>query len=237
MPRPWRRRAPDACQTPGVHSVLVAVVGPTASGKSDLGLALAEALDGEVVNADAMQLYRGMDIGTAKLPAAERRGVPHHLLDVLDVTDEASVAAYQRSARAAVEEISARGARADPGRRVRAVRARGARPTGVPAPPTPACGRALEAELADVGPAALHRRLADRDPAAAAAILPSNGRRIVRALEVVELTGQPFTATLPTGEYRRPAVQIGSRRATARAATPGSTPGSTRCGRTGWSRR
>ncbi len=207
MPPPWGSVCPDACQTPGVHSVLVAVVGPTASGKSDLGVALAEALDGEVVNADAMQLYRGMDIGTAKLPADARRGVPHHLLDVLEVADEASVAAYQRSARAIVEEIIARGRWpilvGGSGLYLRAVLDR------LEIPPTdPGVRGALEAELADVGPAALHRRLADRDPAAAAAILPSNGRRVVRALEVLELTGEPFTATLPTGEYQRPAVQI-----------------------------
>jgi len=172
------------------------VVGPTAAGKSDVGVALAQALDGEVVNADSMQLYRGMDVGTAKLTAGERSGVPHHLLDVLDVTEEASVAAYQRAARAAVAGIRARGRTpvlvGGSGLYVRAV------VDDLDFPGTdPALRARLEADLAADGPAVLHARLAAVDPAAAAAILPSNGRRIVRALEVVELTGGPFRATLP----------------------------------------
>jgi len=175
---------------------LVVVVGPTAAGKSDVGVALAQALDGEVVNADSMQLYRGMDVGTAKLTAGERSGVPHHLLDVLDVTEEASVAAYQRAARAAVAGIRARGRTpvlvGGSGLYVRAV------VDDLDFPGTdPALRARLEADLAADGPAVLHARLAAVDPAAAAAILPSNGRRIVRALEVVELTGGPFRATLP----------------------------------------
>ena len=174
----------------------IAIVGPTGTGKSALALQVAETLGGEVVNADAMQQYRGMDIGTAKLTAAERRGIPHHQLDVLDVAETATVARYQQAAVADVEAVAARGAvpvivggsmlyiqsllddwafpATDP-----AVRAR------------------WEQRLAEVGVAALHGELAVRDPAAAAAILPSDGRRVVRALEVVELTGRPFAASAP----------------------------------------
>jgi tRNA dimethylallyltransferase len=178
----------------------VAIVGPTGTGKSQLALDVVERLSGEVsaeiVNADAMQLYRGMDIGTAKLPVDERRGIPHHQLDVLDVTETATVARYQRAAAADVEAIAARGAvpvivggsmlyiqsllddwsfpATDP-----AVRAR------------------WEERLAEVGVGRLHAELARLDPAAAAAILPTDGRRTVRALEVVELTGRPFAASAP----------------------------------------
>jgi len=190
----------------------VAVVGATATGKSDLALELALALGGEVVNADAMQLYRGMDVGTAKLAPDERRGVPHHLLDVLDVTQEASVAAYQRDARAALARIAGRGGvpvlAGGSGLYVRAVLER------LEIPPTDAAVRArLEGELAAVGAGALHRRLAAVDPVAAASILPTNGRRVVRALEVVELTGRPFSATLPEpgAAPAVPSVQLGLR--------------------------
>jgi tRNA dimethylallyltransferase len=179
----------------------LAIVGPTGTGKSDLALAVAEALGGElaveVVNADAMQLYRGMDIGTAKLPLGDRRGIPHHQLDVLDVTETATVARYQQAAAADIEAIAERGAlpvivggsmlyvqslldewsfpATDP-----QVRAR------------------WERRLAQVGVVALHGELAGVDPAAAASIQPTDGRRIVRALEVVELTGLPFAASAPT---------------------------------------
>ncbi|MFN0281622.1 MAG: tRNA (adenosine(37)-N6)-dimethylallyltransferase MiaA [Kineosporiaceae bacterium] len=188
--------------------VVVAVVGATASGKSDLGVDLALALGGEVVNADAMQLYRGMDIGTAKLTGAERRGVPHHLLDVLDVSQEASVAAYQRQAADVVEALLAAGRTpvvvGGSGLYVRAAL------DVLEIPPTDAAVRGRwEDRLAADGPAVLHAVLALRDPAAAAAILPSNGRRVVRALEVVELTGRPFSAALPRAEYVRPTVQVG----------------------------
>jgi tRNA dimethylallyltransferase len=194
---------------------LVAVVGPTATGKSDLGVALAAALDGEVVNADAMQLYRGMDVGTAKLTPRERAGVPHHLLDVLEVTDTAAVAAYQRQAREIVERLIAAGRTpvlvGGSGLYVQAV------VDDLEFPGTdPALRAELEAELAERGPAALHARLAAVDPAAAEAVLPSNGRRIVRALEVVTLTGRPFRARLPTaGAPRYDAVLLGVDRATA----------------------
>ena len=188
---------------------LVAVVGPTATGKSDLGLALAAALGGEVVNADALQLYRGMDIGTAKLTPAERAGVPHHLLDVLDVTETASVAAYQRDARAVIERLRAAGRTpvlvGGSGLYVQAV------VDELEFPGTdPGLRAELEAELAERGPGALHARLAHIDPAAAAIVLPTDGRRIVRALEVVALTGRPFPARLPTGgSARYDAVLVG----------------------------
>lgn len=174
----------------------VAVVGPTASGKSDLGIALARELGGEVVNVDSMQLYRDMDIGTAKLPPAERGGIPHHLLDIWEVTRTASVAEYQARAVAEVEEIAARGA--------------------VPIlvggsmmyvqsliddwqfPPTdPAVRAKYEARQAEIGVQALHAELAEVDPQAAGIIEDNDPRRTVRALEVIELTGKPFQASQP----------------------------------------
>jgi tRNA dimethylallyltransferase len=178
----------------------LAIVGPTGTGKSQLALDVAEQLGGragvEIVNADAMQLYRGMDIGTAKLPAAQRRGITHHQLDVLDVTETATVARYQSAAAADIEAIAARGT--------------------VPVvvggsmlyiqsllddwsfPMTDEAVRAKwELRLVEIGVDRLHTELAGRDPAAAASILPTDGRRIVRALEVVELTGQPFAASAP----------------------------------------
>ncbi|WP_158882496.1 tRNA (adenosine(37)-N6)-dimethylallyltransferase MiaA [Amycolatopsis anabasis] len=193
----------------------VAVVGPTATGKSDLAVTLARELGGEVINADAMQLYRGMDIGTAKLTAEEMRGVPHHLLDVLDVTETASVAAYQREARAVVERLLAAGRvpvlAGGSGLYVQAVL------DDLRFPGTDPDVRArLEAEAAEAGAAALHERLAALDAEAAAAILPGNVRRIVRALEVIELTGRPFSANLPRpGPPRYDTVLIGVDRETA----------------------
>jgi tRNA dimethylallyltransferase len=175
---------------------LVVVAGPTGTGKSDLALDLAERLDGEVVNADSMQLYRGMDIGTAKLAPEQRRGITHHLLDVLDISQRASVAAYQDHAREAIEDILCRGRTpvlvGGSGLYVSAVIDR------IEFPGTdPAVRAALEAELVELGTAVLFHRLAGLDPAAAGAIEPANGRRIVRALEVIAVTGRPFTATLP----------------------------------------
>ncbi|MBM0280077.1 tRNA (adenosine(37)-N6)-dimethylallyltransferase MiaA [Micromonospora tarensis] len=194
--------------TGGGVGTVVAVVGPTAAGKSALSIALAHALDGEVVNADSMQLYRGMDIGTAKLTHAERDGVPHHLLDIWDVTEPASVAEYQRLARAAVDDILARGRVpllvGGSGLYVRAVLEHFEFP-GTDA----ALRERLERELAEVGPAPLYARLRAADPVAAEGILPGNGRRIVRALEVIELTGAPFTASLPQPTSYYPAVQLG----------------------------
>ena len=187
----------------------IAIVGPTGTGKSQLALDVAQQLGGEIVNADAMQQYRGMDIGTAKLPPGERRGVPHHRLDVLEITETATVADYQRSAVGDIEAIAARGA--------------------VPVivggsmlyvqsliddwafPATDAAvRRRWEQRLAEIGTAALHAELAARDPDAAASILPSDGRRIVRALEVVEVTGRPFAASAPViGAPRWDTVMFG----------------------------
>jgi tRNA dimethylallyltransferase len=186
--------------SPPSRPPIVAVVGATAAGKTGLSLDLAERLDGEVVNTDAMQVYRGMDVGTAKLPVAERRGVPHHLLDLLDVTEPLTVAEFQGWARAEIETIRDRGRTpvlvGGSALYTRAVLDRFEFPGT-----EPEVRRALEAELADVGPGALHARLAATDPEAAARILPDNGRRIVRALEVVAITGRPFSATLPEREY------------------------------------
>ena len=189
-------------------SQVLAVVGPTATGKSALAVELALALDGEVVNADSMQLYQGMDIGTAKLTDDERRGVPHQLLDIWPVTHTATVAEYQQLARDAVADITRRGKVAivvgGSGLYVRALLDR------IEFPGTdPTVRAALEAELAELGPQRLHERLADQDPAAAAAILATNGRRIVRALEVIALTGRPFSAGLPAYDSDYDAVQIG----------------------------
>lgn len=179
---------------------VVAVVGPTAAGKSDLALDLAEALGGsaevEIVNADSMQVYQGMDIGTAKLPLGERRGITHHLLDVWPLSYPVTVADYQSRARAVVEDILSRG------RTAMLVGGSGLYVTAVVDdlrfPGTDPVVRARwEARLAERGPLRLHEQLRRIDPAAAAKILPSNGRRLVRALEVVELTGAPFTADLP----------------------------------------
>ena len=176
---------------------LIIICGPTATGKSDLALEVADKFDGEIINADSMQLYKGMDIGTAKLELAERKGIPHHLLDILSVDQDASVAAYQELARSAIEDIQGRNKVAilvggiglyiksvidemnfpetDPGLRVK-----------------------LESEAELLGTAELYSRLRLLDPEAAAAIEPANTRRIIRALEVIEVTGKPYSANLPS---------------------------------------
>ena len=187
----------------------MAVVGPTAAGKSDLAVDLALRLGGEVVNADSMQVYRGMDIGTAKLSVAERRGIPHHLLDVLDVTEPATVAEFQAMARAAVEDCLARGAVpvvvGGSALYVRAVLDRFDFPGT-----DPAVRARLEAELAEIGPERMHERLAASDPEVAARIRPSNARRVVRALEVREITGEAYRASLPPRTYAyQGTVQVG----------------------------
>ncbi len=180
----------------GASGHVVVVIGPTASGKSALGVEIARGLGGEVVNGDAYQLYRGMDVGTAKPTEAERGGVPHHLFDVLDVTQPASVAAFQRAARAVIDECLGRGVTpvlvGGSSLYVRAV----LDPLDFPGT-DPAVRQRWQDRLDASGPEALHRELTERDPAAAAEILPSNGRRLVRALEVIELTGGPFVATMP----------------------------------------
>jgi tRNA dimethylallyltransferase len=188
---------------------VLAVVGPTATGKSALAVAVAQRVGGEVINADSMQLYQGMDVGTAKLSPSERQGVAHHLLDVWHVTQTASVADYQQRGRACIDDLLARGVTpvlvGGSGLYLRAVLDR------IEFPGTdPALRADLEADLATLGAARLHDRLAGVDPAAARAIASENGRKIVRALEVIVLTGKPFTASLPA--YDAPvydAVQIG----------------------------
>jgi tRNA dimethylallyltransferase len=183
-----------------VRLAVLAVVGPTAAGKSDLAVSLALRLGGEIVNADSMQLYRGMDIGTAKLPPEQRHGVRHHLIDVLDIGETSTVAEFQQRARSAIADCQARDVLpivvGGSALYVRAVLDR------FDFPGTDAHVRGdLEAELARVGPQGLHRRLAAADPEAAERILPTNGRRIVRALEVMALTGRPFAASLPGHAY------------------------------------
>jgi tRNA dimethylallyltransferase len=174
----------------------IAIVGPTGTGKSALALDVAERVRGEIVNADAMQLYRGMDIGTAKLPVDERRGVPHHQLDVLEVTETASVARYQQAAAADVEAIAARGAvPIVVGGSMMYVQSLLDEWT-FPAT-DPQVRAKWEQRLTEIGVSALHGELGEVDAEAAASILPTDGRRIVRALEVVELTGQPFAASFP----------------------------------------
>jgi tRNA dimethylallyltransferase len=196
--------------------MLVVIVGATGTGKSELSLDLAARLsaDGrpaEIVNADAMQLYRGMDIGTAKLPVPARRGIPHHMLDVLGVTDEATVARYQTDARAAIAGILARGAVPV------LVGGSGLYVSSVifdfQFPGTDPVLRAeLEAELTRQGPGVLYARLRGIDPNAAGRIGPTNGRRLVRALEVISITGEPHAASLPDEPvYWMPTVTIGLR--------------------------
>lgn len=185
---------------------MVAVVGPTGSGKSDLAVNLALAIDGEVINADAMQFYRGMDIGTAKISVAERKGVPHHLLDTLDVTEEASVSAFQADCRAAIRDIHSRGKRAilvgGSGLYVRAAL------DVLEFPGTdPGIRQRLELEHETSGLAGLQERLQRVDPVSAGRL--GDARRIIRALEVFELTGRPFSSFMPQREYFQPAVQIG----------------------------
>jgi tRNA dimethylallyltransferase len=189
-----------------VRPPVIAVVGPTGSGKSELAVRLALELDGEVINADAMQFYRGMDIGTAKVTVAERRGVPHHLLDTMDVSQEASVSDFQAQCRAVIADIHARGKRAvmvgGSGLYVRAAL------DVLEFPGTnPALRKRLEDACATLGLGALRERLREVDPESAARV--SDARRVIRALEVFELTGRPFSSYMPSREYFQPAVQIG----------------------------
>ncbi len=185
---------------------MVAVVGPTGSGKSELAVRLAQRIGGEIINADAMQFYRGMDIGTAKILPGDRGGIDHHLLDILDVTDEASVSAYQRQARTTIDEIASRGAVpilvGGSGLYVRSAL------DVLEFPGTsPEIRASLEEELARHGTTQLRERLARVDPASADRV--QDDRRLVRALEVFEVTGKPFSSFMPRRQYHQPAVQIG----------------------------
>jgi len=186
---------------------VIAIVGQTASGKSDLAVELAKIIDAEIINADAMQLYRGMDIGTAEVTEDEKQGVPHHLFDVLDVTEEASVAIYQEQSRAIIADIQKRGRVpilvGGSGLYIRAAL------DHMDFPPTdPQVRRRLYDRVETEGLPALFSELAQKDPRAAATIEPRNDRRIVRALEVIELTNKPFAASLPKQEYITNTVQI-----------------------------
>lgn len=178
---------------------LIVICGATATGKSELAIALAQEIDAEIINADSMQLYRGMDIGTAKLSLAEREGVPHHLLDVLDVTEDANVAWYQERAREIIEEANAGGKSTvivgGTGLYIKAIL------DDLNFPDTdPKVRESLNRLAEEIGARAMHERLAKLDPAAALAIERQNLRRVVRALEVIEITGKPFTANLPRKE-------------------------------------
>lgn len=200
----------DSAETPGI----VVLIGATASGKTSLAVGLAQRLTelgrpAEIVNSDSMLVYRGMNIGTAKPDEHERAGVPHHLIDILEIDQTASVAEFQLLAREAIADCRRRGVVpvlvGGSALYVRAI------VDAFEFPGTdPRLRARLEAELERLGPQELHRRLTDLDPEAAAVILPGNGRRIVRALEVIELTGRPFSANLPQRTYALPGVvQIG----------------------------
>ena len=191
-------------------SKVIVICGATATGKSDIAIEIAQELGAEIINADSMQLYRGMDIGTAKLTVEERKGIPHHLLDVLDVSEDSTVAWYQEQARAAITEIHSRGKDAvivgGTGLYIKAIL------DDLNFPDTdPEVRAKLEAELAEFGAAALFTRLEELDPAAALAIDRANSRRVIRALEVIEITGLPFTANLPREDSSRypDALQFG----------------------------
>ncbi len=189
---------------------LVVVCGATATGKSDLAIALAQEINAEIVNADSMQIYKGMDIGTAKLSIEQRAGITHHMLDVLDVTQDSTVAWYQEQARAAISDIHARGKNAivvgGTGLYIKAIL------DDLNFPDTdPVVRASLELELATIGIDALFKRLEKLDPAAAIAIDRANSRRVIRALEVIAITGKPFTANLPREASSRypDAIQLG----------------------------
>ena len=189
---------------------VIVICGATATGKSDLAVALAHEIDGEVINADSMQLYKGMDIGTAKISLEERQGIPHHLMDLLDVTEDANVAWYQEKAREKIGEIHSRNKSAiivgGTGLYIKAIL------DDLNFPDTdPVVRTELELEYATKGIGPLFERLEKLDPAAALAIDKANSRRVIRALEVIKITGKPFTANLPRKESTRypEALQFG----------------------------
>ena len=189
---------------------VIVICGATATGKSDIAIEVAQEIGAEIINADSMQLYRGMDIGTAKLPEGERGGIPHHLLDILDVNQDSTVAWYQELARSAITDIHARGKDAvivgGTGLYIKAIL------DDLNFPDTnPEVRAKLEAEAEEFGSASLFTRLEELDPAAALAIDRANTRRIIRALEVIEITGLPFTANLPREDSSRypDAMQFG----------------------------
>lgn len=197
-----------------MQSKLIAVVGPTGAGKSDLGLRLAQQIiaaggKAEIVNSDSMQFYRGMDIGTAKLSLTERLGINHHLIDWLDITDESTAAEYQAAARPLIENLQAQG--------IVPILVGGsmlyvaAVLNNFEFPARDAQLREqLEQQLDELGPHEMHRRLKEIDPVAASRIIPENGRRSVRAIEIITLTGQPFAAALPDQpEDWQPVLEIG----------------------------
>ena len=189
---------------------VIVICGATATGKSDLAVALAREIDGEVINADSMQLYKGMDIGTAKITLEEQQGVPHHLMDQLDVTEDANVAWYQEKAREKITEVHSRKKNAiivgGTGLYIKAIL------DDLNFPDTdPVVRTELELEYATKGIGPLFERLEKLDPAAALAIDKANARRVIRALEVIKITGKPFTANLPRKESTRypEALQFG----------------------------
>jgi tRNA dimethylallyltransferase len=191
-------------------SRVIVICGATATGKSDIAIEVAQSIGGEIINADSMQLYRGMDIGTAKLGLAERGGIEHHLLDVLDVNQDSTVAWYQDQARTVITEIHGRGKDAvvvgGTGLYIKAIL------DDLNFPDTdPEVRAKLETEAVEFGAASLFERLELLDPAAALAIDQANTRRIIRALEVIEITGKPFTANLPREDSSRypDAMQFG----------------------------
>ena len=187
------------------------ILGATAVGKTDLSLDLAELIDGEIINADSMQLYRGMDIGTAKLPVEQRRGIPHHMLDVLAVTEMANVSDYQIAGRKVIQDIHDRGKRAivvgGSGLFIQSLL------EDLQFPPGDAQVRArLEQECEELGLATLYKRLMDFDPEAGAKVNPANARRVIRALEVIEVTGQAPVTSLQALPEVVPSIRVGLRR-------------------------
>ena len=181
---------------------LIIICGATATGKSDLAVALAKEINAEIINADSMQLYKGMDIGTAKLTMAERDGVPHHLIDLLEIKEEANVSWYQNLARNKIDELTAAGKSVvvvgGTGLYIKAIL------DELNFPDTdPKVRQQITDEAEKLGNDVMHQRLAKLDPAAAVAIPKENIRRVIRALEVIEITGKPFTANLPRQESSR----------------------------------